>query len=131
MVRPRFGPSLLHLLHLSFDLVPVRIWFGGEGEARSPSRVGPTSAAPHCMPDLIPPSSQSEMGPHREHTFSSNSHLGSWIDPSEFDQNTQLEVGDSINNSENGNSAPQVIYAASGCRVKFQPFIFHFGIKPL
>ena len=57
------------------------------------------------MPDLIPPSSQSEMGPHREHTFSSNSHLGSWIDPSEFDQNTQLEVGDSINNSENGNSA--------------------------
>ena len=133
MGRPRFGLSLplFHLLHLSFDLVPVRIWFGGEGEARSPSRVGPTSAAPHCMPDLIPPSPQSEMGPHREHNFSSNSHLGSWIDPSDFDQNILLEVGDSINNSENGNSAPQVIYAASGCRVKFQPFIFHFGIKPL
>ena len=61
---------LLHLLHLSFDLVPVRIWFGGEGEARSPSRVGPTSAAaPHCMPDLIPPSSQSEMGPPRSTAF--------------------------------------------------------------
>ena len=42
--RPRFGPPLLHLLHLSFDLVPVRIWFGGEGDARSPSRVGRCTA---------------------------------------------------------------------------------------